>query len=109
MKEFVLDIFTDQIVVTVEDGSGKITCGLGRETCPSCSEPNCCFSCDGSQGADEGNEEDEVDVAGRLAYNGALDGIEALVLAHAVAGINIADDTYVDGIKSALEAAGNNL
>ena len=109
-KEIVLDIFHEQLVINIEDGGGNIVSGLERETCPACSKEDCNFSCDGSQGAyTEDNAEDEDDVAGRLAYNGFLDAIESLALAHAIAGINVSDPAYVGGIKTALEAAGNNL
>lgn len=42
-------------------------------------------------------------------YNGAMDGIESLILAHACAGIDITSPKYVEGIKTAVEACGNNL
>ena len=110
MKEFVLDIFTDQLVINVSDeGAGTLVSRLDRETCPSCSQADCAVSCDGSQGADENNEETEQDVAARLTYNACLDAVEAVVLAHACAGINVSEPAYVTGIKTALEAIDNNL
>jgi hypothetical protein len=41
-------------------------------------------------------------------YNSAIDGIEALILAHAVEGIDITAPAYVQGIQSAVDAAANN-
>ena len=35
-------------------------------------------------------------------YDRMLDGIEALVLAHACAGVNVGDAEYVEGLDSAL-------
>jgi ribosomal protein S30 len=47
----------------------------------------------------------------RNQYNGAVDGIESLVLAHAhaCAGIDVESPAYVEGLKTTVEAIGNNL
>lgn len=42
-------------------------------------------------------------------HDGAMDGIESLILGHACAGIDIAAPEYVEGIRSAVEACGNNI
>jgi len=42
-------------------------------------------------------------------YNAAMDGIEALILAHACAGIDIESPAYIEGIESAVQACANNL
>jgi len=107
------------IVVTGgKNGSkgGNIESGLPRETCPSCGSPDCCHSCDQSQMENVGDDDDNPcdgeendDVAGRLAYNGFVDAIESIALAHACAGIKVDDRKYIEGLNSALEAAGNNL
>ena len=39
---------------------------------------------------------------------GAVDAIEALIVAHACAGIDVASKAYVEGLDSALEAIANN-
>ncbi len=41
--------------------------------------------------------------------NAAMDGLEALVLAHACAGIDVASPAYVEGIETAVDAIGNAL
>ena len=41
-------------------------------------------------------------------YNAAIDGLEALILAHACAGIDIMDPKYQEGIVTAVEAISNN-
>jgi hypothetical protein len=41
-------------------------------------------------------------------YNAAIDGLEALILAHACAGIDIMDSKYQEGIVTAVEAISNN-
>ena len=39
----------------------------------------------------------------------AADALESLILAHAVSGLDIASDSYVNGVKTAVEAIANNL
>jgi hypothetical protein len=39
----------------------------------------------------------------------AMDAIESLILAHAVAGVDVASPAYVEGIEIAVEACWNNL
>ena len=42
------------------------------------------------------------------AWNAVVDGIEALILGHACAGIDITTPAYLEGIESALDGAANN-
>jgi len=42
-------------------------------------------------------------------FNAAMDGIEAVILAHACAGIDITTPAYIEGIETAVQACGNNL
>lgn len=49
-------------------------------------------------------EEEEL----ALCYNAAMDGIEALILAHAVAGIDIESPAYLEGIETAVDACASN-
>jgi len=44
-----------------------------------------------------------------VGYNGAIDGIEALVLAHAIAGINVESPAYIEGIETAIDGTTNNI
>jgi hypothetical protein len=46
---------------------------------------------------------------GACAYNNAMHGIEALILGHACAGIDITTPAYLSGIEAAVEGAANNL
>lgn len=39
----------------------------------------------------------------------ALDTLEALVLAHAVAGVDVASPAYVEGVETAIDAIGNRV
>ena len=42
-------------------------------------------------------------------FNAAIDGLEALILAHACAGVDIASPAYIEGIETAVDAIGNHL
>ena len=55
---------------------------------------------------DNSDMEDENDIAD---YNHAMDGIESLILNHAVAGIDIESPAYIEGIESAVEGCANNF
>lgn len=108
-KTFELVVLGRLLKVTVVGKSGKIESNLESETCPSCGNADCNIDCDGSQGADEHNEESEDDVRDRLKYNGFLTALEAIVLAHACAGVDVEAKQYIEGLETALEGASNNL
>jgi hypothetical protein len=76
-----------------------------KEPCTHCGQPDCNDDCDGSQGADEENHRD----AGRAQFNAAIDGIESLVLALAVAGVNVEAPEVLQAIESAVDAIGNQF
>jgi len=42
-------------------------------------------------------------------YNTAMDAIESMILAHAVAGVDVKSPAYLEGIETAVEACANNL
>jgi hypothetical protein len=42
-------------------------------------------------------------------YNAAIDGLEALILAHACAGVDVEAPAYIEGIESAVEAIANHV
>lgn len=108
MKTITLPCFGIELTVDEENpGGGSIESDLEREKCPSCGLYDCCFNCDGSTGADDACKDHDVEL--RLSYNGAMDGIEALVLAHACAGIDVESPAYLEGIETAVEGAANNL
>lgn len=105
------------IVVEYDDenpGGGSITCSPDLyETCPKCGQKDCLYQCDESQAEYQNNDdgsgpEDENVVASRHQYNGAVDGITSMILAHVCAGIDIESPAYLEGIETAFQAAGNN-
>jgi hypothetical protein len=42
-------------------------------------------------------------------YDAAVDGIEATILGHAIAGVDVETPAYLEGIESALDGAANNF
>ena len=48
-------------------------------------------------------------VAANRQYNAAIDGLEALILAHACAGLDVESPAYVEGIETAVEAIANHV
>ena len=51
----------------------------------------------------------EMDTHENKAFNSAVDGLEAIILAHHCAGIDITAPAYLEGIETAYEAIGNNI
>ena len=47
--------------------------------------------------------------SGTQLYNACLDTIESLVMAHAIAGIDVTSPAYQEGLQTTLDALGNNL
>lgn len=80
MKTIKLSCF-DIVVTLTGDGGGTITSDLGVEA----KDP-----------ADE-------------KYNAAMDGIESMVLGHAIAGIDIESPAYIEGIETAVQSCANNF
>ena len=77
-------------------GGNINTTGL-RVGCPSCGTDAC--YCAGNQG--------ESAALSRAEHDAAIDGIEALVLAHACAGMDIMAPEYYAGLVVALDTVGN--
>lgn len=55
------------------------------------------------------NEEEVEDEVEDYYYNCAIDGIESMILGHAIAGIDITTPEYKEGIETAVEACSNNF
>lgn len=54
-------------------------------------------------------DEDEEEFNAAERYNAAMDALESIILAHAVAGVDIESPAYLEGIKTAVEACANNI
>lgn len=48
------------------------------------------------------HEKEETDLSAQL-YNAAVDGLEAMILAQACAGVDIESPAYLDGIETAVQ------
>ena len=90
MKTITLNCYG--IVVELEEGSGCVSSDL-HEDAPDLTVEN------------ETPEEQEE----RELYNSAMDGIEALILGHACAGIDVTTPAYLEGIESAVQGCANNI
>lgn len=42
-------------------------------------------------------------------YNNAMNGIESMILAHAIAGIDVTTPAYKEGIETAVQGCANNI
>lgn len=83
------------VLIGDKPGNGSIVCSPDLyETCRELQ--SCCDSYD-----------DEI--INCIKYNGAVDGILSMILAHAVAGIDIETPAYLEGIETALNASANNI
>ena len=47
-------------------------------------------------------------LVGKTAWSGEFDGIFSMILAHAIAGVDIESPAYIEGIETAVEAVGNH-
>ncbi len=93
-------------------GGGSITSDA-KEVCKHCEDPDCDMDCPefGEYCTDRDPDmfRDKADERnGFLAFNGGVDAITSMILAHAMAGIDIETPAYVEGIETALDALGNN-
>jgi len=103
-KEIITDVYG--IVVNLIEGAGSIMSDL-KEVCPYCGHPYCYFDCDQSK-YDNGQETEE-DACSRRYYNSAMDGIESIILSHAIAGIDITTPEYKEGIETAVQGCASNM
>ena len=72
-----------------------------------CGDPACNTCWCGSQA--KASDEDAEDSALRLRHNGALDCLEAIILAHACGGIDVTASVYLEGIETAVDAIVNQF
>jgi len=56
----------------------------------------------------EADDFDPEDAHGCFDYNNMMEGIEAMILGHAIAGIDITTPAYIEGIESAVQGCANN-
>jgi len=104
VKEIVIDIPGEGTIIIKTDGRmGSMDSDL-KEPCPHCESRTCNYDCDGSKGANEEHADDE----GRAEFNAAIDGLESLVLAMAVAGLDVTSAKFRDCLQTSLTAITSN-
>ena len=107
------------IVITLTENSldkpklykaGTISSDL-KKPCPYCEQSDCHYSCDESQAGGFNGKELETDdeYNTRRQYNTAIDAIESIILAHAVAGLDVEASEYLEGLNSALDKIANEF
>lgn len=118
----IITLPTHNILVTLEDvkydgsvryGAGTITSSM-KETCPYCKDTNCDFDCPESFKWQNIKDtmtslDKRAELESNRNYNYACDALEALILAHAVAGVNVESPAYLEGLETAIDAIANNL
>ena len=83
---------------------GSITSKL-KETCPDCGDPECERHCEPQ--AERQDSEREAAKEERLLHNARVDALESMILACAVAGIDIESPAFVEAVETVLDKIGN--
>ncbi len=106
MKTFELD-FGEQghIGIAITKHGATVDSDL-KDKCPYCGLRDCYFNCDQSTYDDELETQEEM--IDRKMFNTAIDVVESMVLAHAIAGIDVEAPSYKDGIEQVIKAFVNN-
>ena len=95
-----------------ENGLGSITSDL-KEVCQFCGYPDCDFLCMEAQewasdrDIDCQNDKNE-ELRDKKNVNSMIDIVESMVLAHAIAGIDVESPAYIEGIETVVDGIGNN-
>ena len=89
-------------------GGGAITSDM-KETCPYCNDPNCGMDCpDFAEHCSDRNADEQIrkyeERVRFLAYRVATNALGSIILAHAMAGIDIESPAYIEGIETANDA-----
>jgi len=93
-------------ITTYSDGTGTID-GTLKEKCPHCGQPDCYCQCEFFK--DRNSDWEDLDTTVRREYNNAMNGIESLLLALALEGIDVSSLAFVDALEVAQESVANNL
>lgn len=94
-------------------GASSISSPWERDVCQHCKRADCFYDCEGSVNKAFEPKSEALDRSGdgvmsRWYYNGCLDGIESMILACAVAGIDVESSSFVEAVRTAKDAADNN-
>ena len=112
-KKIEFEVYRQKVIVTLTgDGGGGIDFPL-YETCDYCGDSHCYGECPDAKEHCSDRDTDcqqdkQEELQASIAFNGMVDGISALVLSQAIAGVDITTDAYIDSLNSTIEACGNN-
>ena len=84
-----LPVFNILITITPDGGGGSITSDIHED--------------------EVGREHSDEDISEADLFNAAMDGIESMILAHAIAGVDVESPAYLEGIETAVEGCANNF
>lgn len=108
-----VEIYHQKVIINLTgDGGGSIDFPL-FVVCDFCGDPHCYGECpDAQEHCSDRDMDCQQDKQGELqesiAFNGMMDGISSLVLAQAIAGIDVESESYVETLNGVIEACGNN-
>ncbi len=93
--------------------AGNITSDL-KETCEHCNDVNCHFDC--SKALEYTVDKDfkihlskQREFMAKILYNHSIDVVESMILAHAMANIDIESTAYVEGIETVIDKLINSI
>jgi len=89
-------------------GGGSITSNL-KEICEYCDNPDCNMNCSNFLKHCRDKDSEFFESTSFRKYNNMIDAIESLILAHAIAGVDIESSSYLEGIETTIDAIGNNV
>lgn len=87
--------------------SGEIRSYIARDVCDGCGKPDCCsWDCV----SDLPQQDAETEISERLMANGALDGVEAFLLALAMSGadVDMKAPPFAEAVATVMDAIGEN-
>jgi hypothetical protein len=111
MRTIELPLYKIKIELNNNRG-GTISSEL-KEVCPYCNDHLCSFDCpDAMEGASDRDIDCQNDKIAELEdlkyYNDKVNIIESIILAHAVAGVDIESPAYLEGIETVIDKCLND-
>ena len=115
LSEFKIEIQLSDIEYdgSIRWGAAHLIGGL-KETCIHCDDPRCDWDCiealewASDRDIDCQNTNNEK-LASSRNFNYACDALEALILAHAQAGVDVTSNIYLEGYRTAMDAIANHI
>jgi len=98
---------------SVRYGGGSIASNL-KMSCGHCGSADCDWDCpDAQEWASDRDvdfyQDKNAELESNKSYNYACDGIESMILGHAIAGVIIDSPEYLEGVEAAIDAVANKV